>query len=54
MKLLISTIGLIYISVLPTLLQDIIGKADKWGNDGKGGRIDPFVEIFDVSIPLAT
>ncbi|KAF9644106.1 cytochrome P450 [Thelephora ganbajun] len=35
-------------SVLPTLLQDIIGKADKWGNDGKNGRIDPFTEIYDL------
>ena len=34
-------------SVLPTLLRDILGKADKWGN---GGRIDPFSEVYDVSI----
>jgi hypothetical protein len=35
--------------VLPTMLQDIIDKADKWGSDGKSGRIDPFTEIYDVS-----
>jgi len=23
--------------------------ADKWGDDGKSGRIDPFIEIYDVS-----
>lgn len=26
--------------------------ADKWGNNGKTGRIDPFVEIYDVSVFL--
>ena len=36
--------------VLPTLLQDIISMADKWGDNGKTGRIDPFVEIYDVSV----
>ncbi|KAF9644109.1 hypothetical protein BDM02DRAFT_3190905, partial [Thelephora ganbajun] len=35
-------------SILPTLLQDVIDKADKWGNDGKNGRIDPFTEIYDL------
>ena len=35
--------------VLPTLLQDITDKADRWGKDGKNGRIDPFAEIYDVS-----
>ena len=35
--------------VFPTLVQDITNKADKWGNDGKNGRIDPFTEIYDVS-----
>ena len=48
---LITIVGLIPYLVLPTLLQDIIDKADKWGNDGKGGRIDPFTEIYDVSCP---
>lgn len=43
---------LIFISVFPTLLQDIISMADKWGNNGKTGRIDPFVEIYDVSVFL--
>ena len=38
-------------TVLPTLFQDIRAKADKWGD---GGRIDPFVEIFDVSTSLQT
>ena len=42
------------ILVLPTLLQDITGMADKWGNDCENGRIDPFVEIFEVSISPAT
>ena len=37
------------IPVLPTLLEDIIDKADKWGNDGATGRIDPFTEVYDVS-----
>ena len=36
--------------VLPTLLQDIAGRADKWGGDGNAGRIDPFTEIYDVSL----
>ena len=40
---------LYFTAVLPTLLQDITNKADKWGNDGKNGRIDPFTEIYDVS-----
>lgn len=52
MNLPIFTIGLIFIPVLPTLLQDVLCEAEKWGNDGKSGRIDPFVEIFDVRIPL--
>ena len=43
-----SNVG-ISVSVLPTLLEDIINEADKWGNGGKDGRIDPFVEIYDVS-----
>jgi hypothetical protein len=46
------TIGLISVSVVPTLLQDIIGVADKWGNNGKSGRIDPFVEIYEVCVFL--
>ena len=33
------------------MLRDIIDKTDKWGNNGKSGRIDPFVEIYDVSCP---
>ena len=37
-------------SVLPTLLQDTIDRADKWGDDGKIGRIDPFTEVYDVSV----
>lgn len=45
----ISNIDLVSTLVLPTLLQDITEKADKWGNDGKTGRIDPFTEIYDVS-----
>lgn len=52
--LLYLMVGLISVPVLPSLLQDVIGKADKWGNDGKNGRIDPFVEVFDVSTSLVT
>jgi hypothetical protein len=48
----ISDIGLVSTLVLPTLMQDITDKADKWGNDGKSGRIDPFTEIYDVSFLL--
>jgi len=40
------------IPVLPSLLQDIIDRADKWGNHGKTGRIDPFTEVYDVSLFL--
>ena len=43
-------IGLISILVLPTLLQDIANRADKWGNDGKTSRVDPFTEIYNVSL----
>ena len=32
------------------MLQDIINRADKWGDDGKRGRIDPFTEVYDVSL----
>ena len=49
-QLLISDVGLISISVLPSLLQDIIDRADKWGDHGKTGRIDPFTEVYDVSL----
>ena len=38
---------------LPTLLRDIFNKADKWGNDGKSGRIDPFTDVYDVSLFIA-
>jgi len=38
------------IQVLPALLQDITDQADKWGNDDRAGRIDPFTEVFDVSL----
>jgi len=39
----------ISVLVLPTFLRDVIDKADRWGDDGKSGRIDPFTEIYDVS-----
>jgi len=45
----ISNIGLISTSALPTVLQDVTDKADKWGDHGENGRIDPFTEIYDVS-----
>jgi len=32
------------------LLQDITDGADKWGDDGKASRIDPFTDVFDVSL----
>jgi len=38
---------------LPTLLQDIFNKADRWGNDGKSGRTDPFTDVYDVSLITA-
>ena len=44
-------LSLISITVLPTLLRDMIDKTDSWGNGGDKGRIDPFTEIFDVSPP---
>ena len=47
---LILRISLVSILVLPTLLQGIVDKADKWGNGGKNGIIDPFSEVYDVSI----
>ena len=50
-KLLARTICFIPIPALPTLLQDMIHKADKWGNDGK---INPFTDVFDVSISIET
>ena len=47
-------VDLIPIPALPTLVQDIIGRAETWGNDGKSGKIDPFTEIYDVSLFLET
>jgi len=52
--LLILSIRLVSISVLPSLLEDIIDRADKWGDHGKTGRIDPFTEVYDVSLCLET
>ena len=49
-QLLISNTVLISTLVLPTLLQDTIDRADKWGDDGRIGRIDPFTEVYDVSL----
>ena len=40
----------ISIPVLPTLLRDIFAQADKWGDGSKGGRINPFIEIYNVGI----
>ena len=40
---------LTFVLVLPTLLQDIKSRTDKWGNGGKNGRIDSFIEVYDVS-----
>jgi hypothetical protein len=31
------------------MLHDIADSADKWGNNGKNGRIDPFTEVYHVS-----
>ena len=36
--------------VFPVLAQDITERADKWGDGGKNGRIDPFTEIYNVSL----
>ena len=30
------------------MLQDVVDKADKWGDDGTAGRIDPFTEVYEV------
>ena len=49
LQVLTLSIGLISILVLPTLIQDIVCKADKWGSGGKTGKIDPFIDIYDVS-----
>ena len=46
--------GLIFVLALPTLLQDIVGKADQWGHRGESGRIDPFAEVYDVSLATRT
>jgi len=40
---------LISVLAFPTLVHDITSMAEKWGNDGKNGRINPFIEIYDVS-----
>lgn len=42
------------ILVLPALLLDIIHSADKWGKGGNGGRIDPFTDVYDVSLLRTT
>ena len=44
----ISNICLLSTLALPTLLQGIANKVDKWGNGGKNGRIDPFTDIYEV------
>ena len=44
----------ISIPVLPTLLQDVIDRTNKWAGDGITGRIDPFTEVHDVSFPSET
>ena len=54
LQLLILNIDLIPILVLPSLLQDIIDRADKWGDHGETGRIDPFNEVYDVSLFFET
>ena len=53
----IPVVGLPYLehrshsrSVLPTLLQDVFGEADRWGSADGSGRIDPFARIHDVSL----
>ena len=38
---------------LPKLVQDITDKVAKWGKDGKTGRINPFTDIYDVSLLAA-
>ena len=48
--LLILSIDLTPVSVLPTLLQGVLGEADRWGSADGSGRIDPFAEIQDVSM----
>ena len=46
----ISNIGLVSRLDFHALLQDITNKADKWGNGGKSGRIDPFTEAYEASL----
>ena len=50
--MLIPSAALISISVFPSLVQDVIESMDKWGDDGTAGRIDPFTEVYDVSLPF--
>ena len=52
MRHLVCTINYVFALALPTLLQSIMQKADKWGGDGKTGMIDPFTDVFDVSVFL--
>ena len=51
-KPLVSNVGLISLLALPMLLQDIISKVDQWGHRGESGRIDPFTEVYDVSLAI--
>jgi len=44
---LIPITDLISILVLPSLPQYITDRADKWGETG---RIDPFTEVYEVSL----
>lgn len=44
-----SSIGLIPISAIPTLLKDTFDVIGGWGDRGESGRIDPFVEIYEVN-----
>jgi len=44
------SIGLISISVFPLLVQDIANRMDKWGDGGKTGRINPFTDVYNVSL----
>ena len=45
-----SETDLIPVPVLPALMQDIVGTTNKWGNEGKCGRIDPFTEVYEVNL----
>ena len=45
----ISILTFIFASVFPLLLEDVSRRMKEWGSEG---RIDPFNEVYDVSLHL--